>query len=771
MADNLTNLYNVLTSDDNKDKYFTTVPSIADFKLEMQSNENYSSAVHGAIVEDDLYTSKDFNKFKQDYLPLQVPVEVDISNMKQPLNDLLQTKQVNDQYNEGDQSWRQIHTQQGSFWHEKTKEGDKDFDVTLDGVNYKRVENEEKQNYLTEKVNEQAKLVPNKDFFNKKAKHAINDIQAIVGDAYNVEVVKEKVPSIYGSKFRDVKRKMIRISTKDGEHHVDIQFDIGHWEKVGEMGHHIPVVTTESIYEKSYKDLTSFIETHSTDKANLAIANQQKKIKQIYSKYQDYSNSKYNAEEVEGTYLDANNPNYNPDLFKTTETTAAAGYIVPGGQPYEEELKQAKKELTGGFIKLGEEPTREEIEYRAREIIVENERVKIKEQTITDFLDDLEDGKILGISAVEYEDETDLLKSVLTQGAVNFNKEIASKVEMFNDLDVELDSEEYKAFERLSKNLSDIEHEFDVIEGEEMVTLQNGNIVPKSKIDEYEALRLKYNLKVKTAIRLQNDIVDNLDDIKDSNLQLDLLRRNYNDVEGFIVKTGLGFQDLIVNISGATENMDDFQMYIKKKREIDKKRQQFAKPIDFDNAFDSFSNFGKFATNETATQISIFTTLATGYLGWTTLLASSFGEQYANMTAKEIAESMDYSTWRKIYTSTGYAVPELAFELATTMPLLRGAGLALKGAFGAGVRNITKQGLKEGIQNGLPYFVKGSILESLGEGGTTITQNLVTGVPWHENVDHSMFSGLMFGSTMAAVPASVIFLNFAMPSPSASILA
>ena len=47
-----------------------------------------------------------------------------------------------------------------------------------------------------------------------------------------------------------------------------------------------------------------------------------------------------------------------------------------------------------------------------------------------------------------------------------------------------------------------------------MVTLQNGNIVPKSKIDEYEALRLKYNLKVKTAIRLQNDIVDNLDDIK-----------------------------------------------------------------------------------------------------------------------------------------------------------------------------------------------------------------------------------------------------------------
>ena len=148
MADNLTNLYNVLTSDDNKDKYFTTVPSIADFKLEMQSNENYSSAVHGAIVEDDLYTSKDFNKFKQDYLPLQVPVEVDISNMKQPLNDLLQTKQVNDQYNEGDQSWRQIHTQQGSFWHEKTKEGDKDFDVTLDGVNYKRVENEEKQNSI-----------------------------------------------------------------------------------------------------------------------------------------------------------------------------------------------------------------------------------------------------------------------------------------------------------------------------------------------------------------------------------------------------------------------------------------------------------------------------------------------------------------------------------------------------------------------------------------------------------------------------------------------
>ena len=51
-----------------------------------------------------------------------------------------------------------------------------------------------------------------------------------------------------------------------------------------------------------------------------------------------------------------------------------------------------------------------------------------------------------------------------------------------------------------------------------------------------------------------------------------------------------------------------------------------------------------------------------------------------------------------------------------------------------------------------PKFITGVTAESLGEGATTVTQNAVTGKPWHENVDHSLFSGLMIGTTLSSVP-------------------
>ena len=122
------------------------------------------------------------------------------------------------------------------------------------------------------------------------------------------------------------------------------------------------------------------------------------------------------------------------------------------------------------------------------------------------------------------------------------------------------------------------------------------------------------------------------------------------------------------------------------------------------------------------------------------------------MTEEEIAGIKDYSTKEKFFTSMGFAVPELAFELLTTLPLLRGAGSALKGLYGNSFRELVEVGIGQFAKQNAPTFVRGSVLESLGEGATTVTQNLVTGQPWHENVDHSMFSGLMFGTTLSAVP-------------------
>ena len=94
----------------------------------------------------------------------------------------------------------------------------------------------------------------------------------------------------------------------------------------------------------------------------------------------------------------------------------------------------------------------------------------------------------------------------------------------------------------------------------------------------------------------------------------------------------------------------------------------------------------------------------------------------------------------------------MAFELVITGTILRGAGNALKGVYGSNIRDLTFEGVKQGVKSQTPRFITGSLAGSAGEGGTTLTQNIVTGRTWRENVEHSMFSGLMVETTLAGTP-------------------
>ena len=107
-------------------------------------------------------------------------------------------------------------------------------------------------------------------------------------------------------------------------------------------------------------------------------------------------------------------------------------------------------------------------------------------------------------------------------------------------------------------------------------------------------------------------------------------------------KTGLCFRELGVNIVGATDDPIAHKRWIDVKRERQTKRDKYAKPIDFDNAFSSWENFGHFVGDEFANQISIFTSLAVPYIGWGTLLTSTYGEQYGTMTGKEIEAKLSF---------------------------------------------------------------------------------------------------------------------------------
>ena len=638
----------------------------------------------------------------------------------------------------------------------------------------------------------------NKDFFNQEDQDVVGLLRGSpYSAAFDFEevVFTNETAGGYGS-FSAVKA-----STKDGKHSIIIESNIDGRGKTDdartqkalekykqdpdslntfELSLVMKSNRKEQAYQKSFDDLTSFFKTHSTEETNVAIAEREQEIRKAYQEFNDVVAPSLEA--IKSKYLEENlnfdstqpESETNPkkitktDLFtpitKTTYTpTGKVGTNIyketSTDQPYEKELKLAMKQL-------GVNSVTQEVKDRAREIIVENERINLKEQKITEILEELEDGEILPISLQKYKGSkgegvvgerraAENLKNILTVGSKMFQKEYAAKYELFENEKHELENnKDILKFTILSKKLNNSEYQFDILEGEPTVFLQDGREVPERLINQYEKDRVNLKPRYENFFKLQNDLIDNRYNIQDSKLQLDLLRRDYNDLEAFGVRTGLGFAELALNIGGATEDMEAHKRWMDAKKQLQAKRDEYAKPIAYDNAFDSFTNFGKFAHSELSNQISIFTALAVPYAGWGTLLASSFGEQYGEMTAEEIASDgkVDYSVFEKILTSGGYAAPELVFELLTTVPLLRGAGNALRGLYGSSIRDLTLQGVKEGVGNQIPKFIGLSAAGSAGEGATTVTQNIVTGKPWYENAEHSMFSGLMFETTLAGTP-------------------
>ena len=519
--------------------------------------------------------------------------------------------------------------------------------------------------------------------------------------------------------------------------------------------------------DKSINNLNTFLNENKTERVDLAVSKQDEEIKIATKKVNQLINPDVETIKKEFSIEE------NPDMFKkVTKKIKVGGYASPTTgistsgsykevttQPYKKELEQAAELVYGkDWPKRGMNIDTEKVQAAAREIVIENKRVSIKEQKQAEILENMEGnwfgiGKELPGTLAYFEGKEDVLKQMLTTGTERQAIDLISKKEVYEQqLNEFKNNEEVDEFMALKNKIENPDYQFESQEGEELVTLTNGKTMPKVIFDDLQNKRAKLKPKFDSLFNLQNDLIDNRYNLQDTPMMLDMLKRDYNDTEKLGATIAIGFGSLFNNVSGLTESVRKHENWSQNKIALQAHTDKYSKPIAFDDAFSSGTNFGKFVLQEVGNQIPIFASLAVPYVGWGTLLASTGGEQYGDMTAEEIAGLKDYGIWEKVYTSAGYAVPELAFELATTVPLLRGAGAAMKGLYGNSFRELVQVGGKQFVKENAPGFIRGATLESLGEGATTVTQNLVTGKPWHENVDHSMFSGLMFGTTLAGLP-------------------
>ena len=364
-------------------------------------------------------------------------------------------------------------------------------------------------------------------------------------------------------------------------------------------------------------------------------------------------------------------------------------------------------------------------------------------------------------------------------------------------------------FQEVNKTLKE-DYEENQELGREILAYRERASQPGFEFDSEEAIAMQkklalYRANKKVLLEVLPDIQLATGDMETLNVAAGLLGKDYDTLNKNMATVVLGFGDLGLGamriMSGAgnlpitlgaiplpdaakwaenrTIDMDNLSLkWDNFKAGV---KNTYKPDIKFENAFDSLDNFGEFAMQEISTQIPIFTTMIAGggLAGWTArklgvsgtvkilgrnvqkiplieatgagawIGGASGGQQYNTMTAQEMRDPfLEYSEAEKFLVSAGYGAAEGIFGTAPSYMLLRNTAKFL-------LRDPSKQAWKisgkQFFKNNIAFPV---IAEPVSEGLTMVSQNWLLGRPLMENVDHAMFSGLMFSIIMNAAPAT-----------------
>jgi len=496
---------------------------------------------------------------------------------------------------------------------------------------------------------------------------------------------------------------------------------------------------------------------------------------QQLDKANENSEIKKSIQEIEDKYSDQS-------LFDEVKTYKTGQYLGMGvylpdeeivETPYKEELKNLKIELSEVN---NEVPSNEVLEATLRRRLADKEIIELKNYETDQFIKSLTPKKqkeFLSKNRLDYKTLNDNYNFNENQVKINndYNAFIARKTLLE-------ESEQFKYKEKIEKDLNDPNFIFGSGEEGEEQFIFNGKKIPKSVVDKY-TMAFDFVKKESNVIsgmynayeENKENYNNNLEDKFDLELEFDLLRRDYDSLgknanSAYNVTKGIilggasyiyGIQDAVVgfsSIQGVAAKYAQLQHRI----DMEKERFNYAPDVQFKDAFKD-GNFGEFLMQEISTQAPIIATMmATGSIGVGIIGVSSAGNQISDMEYEEMMSKKDkykfndieYSNTEKFLIGTGFGLAEgVLGSLPTAKILKQGATLFSK----AGKREVAKVGFRKYIkENSWNGVVVPTFMESSTEGLTSIAQNLITGRPVLENVDHAVFSGGLFGFSMSAAP-------------------
>ena len=430
--------------------------------------------------------------------------------------------------------------------------------------------------------------------------------------------------------------------------------------------------------------------------------------------------------------------------------------------PYKKEIEEAKSVL----LKQNPNIDKSKLEESAKNIVRQN----LAEEFIVDAK---YNAREQAISNGDVSQEMLYTTSAfLTSDKAKKYNESAKKADISEGIAVTSNSALNLAYKSLTSGLDEGE-DLDLVEAiDELgfdfnysdntkVKLKNGREVSKQLFDLYPKLLEKNKAAKINFNKYISKAEENADSIDDLNLSMEASSKNYDLSEKYLANIGVGFTDLgagllrigaeVLRFDGDGALDDLGTSYSEWSQDI---RGSFVRDVAFDDAFSSAENFGKFAAQEITNQIPILATLAAsgGTAAPYVIGASSMGSKLNDMSYEIAKGTADYSKSEMYLKSLGYGVAEGLFSALPTSRILKNtkarwiSGSKTKGT------SLLDDGVKSWVKEKTPGLLLDTGMETFGEGLTTLTQNLIDGKPWYENIDHAAFSGFGFSLGMGGVP-------------------
>ena len=493
----------------------------------------------------------------------------------------------------------------------------------------------------------------------------------------------------------------------------------------------------------------------------------------------------------------------NEDLFAVTEVTSGGGgSSMTGYMPTTTttvtanvlKLEEAEAQLNEK-VKRGEPgPTKEQIEYRARQNMFNTQARELKMDNARAFIFNMpeykedDEGNVLkdedGNKIENRSEKQNIIanfiverRNMATWTVEDFGKELAL------DLSELKESKAVKNAKTSSKAIEKRQSEITALQETILQKRKNGESTLE-EVSKYKELTETYRDLVKyyngqtlnitnQKVDLENRITDYTNmiaDLDDSGVQLEALKRIYKPFEKRMIDLSLGAYGVLainpaafiekafnyLDVSGKLAGAEDvtiFQDEAKKLAEVKEYvADRYYQPIRFNQAFKSWSNVGEFGLDQVVQQGPILAAFATGQGGMYVIGMGAAAEYDAG---RKLESEQDggraYNKNTVFLQSLGIGTAETLFGAAPTSLILRGT---LRGT-----NDFAKRKLLDGWKN---YFrstrqrlsldVGLVAADASGEWLTNLTYNGIDGKPLNQGGLEAFVVGGMFASVFSGMP-------------------